>query len=81
MAYTQCSQINAGINARCDTSMGGIIEVAIANYDPAIFTLSTNNVSANVEAPVAWYVFSVRQGAGSMTSTHTGDDANGVSSV
>lgn len=38
MAYTQCSQINAGINARCDTSMGGIIEVAIANYDPAIFT-------------------------------------------
>ena len=81
MAYTQCSQINAGINARCDTSMGGIIEVAIANYDPAIFTLSTNNVSASVEAPVKWYGFRFRKGTSSMTSTLNIDDANGVNYV
>ena len=81
MAYTQCSQINAGINARCDTSMGGIIEVAIANYDPAIFTLSTNNVSANVETPVKWYGFRFRKGTSSMTSTLNIDDANGVNYV
>lgn len=81
MAYTQCSQINAGINARCDTSMGGIIEVAIANYDPAIFTLSTDTVSASVEAPVKWYGFRFRKGTSSMNSTLNIDDANGVNYV
>lgn len=81
MAYTQCSQINAGINARCDTSMGGIIEVAIANYEPGIFTLSTNDVSASVEAPIKWYGFRFRKGTSSMNSTLNIDDANGVNYV
>lgn len=81
MAYTQCSQINAGINARCDTSMGGIIEVAIANYVPGMFTLSTDTVSANVETPVKWYGFRFRKGTGSMNSTLNIDDANGVNYV
>ena len=81
MAYTQCSQINAGINARCDTSMGGIIEVAIANYEPGIFTLATNNVSASVEGTIKWYGFRFRKGTSSMNSTLNIDDANGVNYV
>lgn len=81
MAYTQCSQINAGINARCDTSMGGIIEVAIANYEPGIFTLSTDTVAANVETSVKWYGFRFRKGTSSMNSTLNIDDANGVNYV
>ena len=81
MAYTQCSQINAGINARCDTSMGGIIEVAIANYEPGIFTLATNNVTASVEGTIKWYGFRFRKGTSSMNSTLNIDDANGVNYV
>lgn len=81
MAYTQCSQINAGINARCDTSMGGIIEVAIANYEPAIFKLDDNKVAASVDPDLKWYGFRFRKGTSSMTSTLNIDDANGVNYV
>lgn len=83
MAYTQCSQISAGINARCDTSMGGIIEVAIANYEPAIFKFdeSDKKVAANLAAELKWYGFRFRKGTSSMTSTLNIDDANGVNYV
>lgn len=78
-----CStQINAGINARCDTSMGGIVEVAIANYVEGIFTETTDKQKVTVEDDsVAWYKFSFRKGTSQMTSTLNIDDANGINYV
>lgn len=77
-----CNQINKGINARCDTSMGGIVEVAIANYDDVKFTESTEAMTElTAKADADWYKFSFRRGTSQMTSTLTIDDANGVNYV
>lgn len=78
-----CNQISKGINARCDTSMGGIVEVAIANYDDVKFAESTEEqteLTAKAES-ATWYKFSFRRGTSQMTSTLTIDDANGVNYV
>lgn len=86
-----CNSINKGINSKCSTSMGGIVEVAIANYnDVAIdFRGETGTVTDVREAITAeaiigrdsWYKFSFRKGTSQMTSTLNIDDANGVNYV
>lgn len=87
------STLNSGINGRCDTSMGGIVEVAIANYATGIFTLRgaeetttdvTEAISAEADASTAttkWYKFQFRKGTSQMSSTLTIDDANGINYV
>lgn len=59
-----CNTINMGINAKCDTSMGGIVEVYIANADEYKYsqeddgTLSVDRVKEGAK----WYKFAFRKG-------------------
>lgn len=76
-----CATINAGINGRCDTSMGGIVEVAIANYAASNFSGATDATELTADSGATWYKYSFRRGTSQMTSTLTIDDANGVNYV
>lgn len=92
-----CSNIclSSGINAICDTGMGGIVDVAVTNWASGIFTKqketeqSTNYtyVTALVEGGMCgeespgWLKYSFKRNTGVMTSTATVDDANGVNFV
>lgn len=88
-----CSNIclKGGINGMCDTSMGGIVEVAITNWAENLFTYNATEakvgtVTASQEggqcdSSTDWYKFTFRKGTGTMTSTLNVDDANGVTYV
>lgn len=87
------SQILAGINAICDCSKGGIVKVYVGNYGD--FVPSLNNASGQTTAATYGMITGVtlasgatkmktykfRKNTGSMTSTLTLDEANGVSYV
>lgn len=78
-----CNQTLNGLVNDCATSMGGIVEVYIANHDDVSeVTVTTDKVTAitmNAEAKFKRYFF--RKGTGSMTSTLNVDTANGVNYV
>lgn len=81
-----CNKISAGINARCETSMGGIIEVYIANDSEWNYTegSTTNTLTVDAVSGTAgakWYKFTFRKGTSSLNSTLNIDDANGVNYV
>lgn len=79
-----CSVINKGINAKCDTSMGGIIEVYLANASEWDYVVSTDTLDVETVSGTAdskWYRYSFRRGTSSMNSTLNIDDANGVNYV
>lgn len=79
-----CSVINKGINAKCDTSMGGIIEVYLANASEWDYVVSTDTLDVEAVSGTAnskWYRYSFRRGTSSMNSTLNIDDANGVNYV
>lgn len=75
-----CFSLASGINGACDTSMGGIVEVYLAEYASDIFTVTTNEVTA-IKESTSFYKFNFRKGSSSMTSTLTIDDANGINYV
>ena len=79
-----CNLIKQGINARCDTSMGGILEVYLANADEWTYTESENTLdvsAANEGSGYKWYKYGFRKGSSSMSSTLNIDDANGINYV
>lgn len=79
-----CNLIKKGINARCDTSMGGILEVYLANADEWTYSESENTLdvsAANEGSGYKWYKYGFRKGSSSMSSTLNIDDANGINYV
>lgn len=82
-----CTKINKGINGRCDQSIGGIIEVYIANVDEWFFeedSVAADTLTVKVydeQDNAKWYKYSFRRGTSSMSSTLNIDDANGVNYV
>ena len=87
-----CNTISKGINAKCDTSMGGIVEVAIANYEDVTVEWrgegatpdtieEASEIVVTLDEGKKWYGFKFRKGTSQMTSTLNIDDANGVNYV
>lgn len=82
-----CTKINKGINGRCAQSIGGIIEVYIANIDEWYYEVDSTDKDTltvnfyNEEDDAKWYKYSFRRGTSSMNSTLNIDDANGVNYV
>lgn len=78
-----CNQTLAGLVNDCATSMGGIVEAYIANYeDVASVTVSENKITAITMAESAKFKkYWFRKGTGSFTSTLNVDPANGVNYV
>lgn len=80
-----CSQLLNGIAASCDTNVGGIREVYIANFDDvtAIEVDGTSNMISTItmaaSAKFKKYLF--KKNTSSMTSTLNADPANGVNFV
>lgn len=77
------SQTLAGLAKDCTPSMGGIVEVLIANHDDVSgITLTggkVTDIAMNKEAKFKRYQF--QRNTGSMTSTYTIDKTNGVQYV
>lgn len=79
-----CSVVLSGLARDCATSMGGIVEVYIANYDDVTAqpTVTDGQVSAVTLATGKHFLrYTFRKETGSMTSTLNVDNANGVNYV
>lgn len=80
-----CSQLLNGIAASCDTNVGGIREVYIANYDDvtAIEVDGTSSMISTITmaASAKFKKYSFKKNTSSMTSTLNADPANGVNFV
>ena len=78
-----CTQTLAGLAKDCSPSMGGIVEVLIANYDDVTgVTLTTGVISAITMASSAKFKkYNFAKNTGSLTSTYTIDAASGVKFV
>lgn len=80
-----CTQALSGIAASCDTNVGGIREVFIANYDDvtAIEVDGTSNmidtITMDTDKKFKQYFF--KKNTSSLTSTLNVDPANGVNFV
>lgn len=80
-----CSQLLNGIAASCDTNVGGVREIYIANYDDvtAVEVDEVSNmiktISMTDSAKFKKYAF--KKNTSSMTSTLNVDPANGVNFV
>lgn len=68
----------SAIDARCDTSFGGIKRVLVANRDDVTVTVSDDTITALVGNFVEWLF---RKNTGSLTSTVSSDAAIGSSFV
>ena len=75
-----CTQTLSGITRDCLTSMGGIVEVLIANVDDVTaITITSDKVTAiTMASSKKFHRYALRRGNGSMTSNVTVDSANGV---
>lgn len=75
-----CNQTLSGLVKDCAPSMGGIVEVLIANYsDVASVTASSGKVTAITMASSAkFHKYGFNRNTGSLSSNYTIDDANGV---
>lgn len=78
-----CTQTLSGIARDCAPSMGGIVEVYIANAaDVSSVTVKDGKINAIAMAASAKFKgYSFARQAGSLTSTYTIDNANGVTFV
>lgn len=78
-----CTQTLSGIPRDCATSMGGIVEVYIANYDDVSGVTVTDDIIKTISmADTAKFKkYSFRKGTGSMTSTLNVDPTNGTNYV
>lgn len=75
----------AGITLDCESSLGGIKQVWITQYDNVKSVTvddETNQISAiTLEADAKWYNYQFRKGTGSLTSTLNVDESAGVNYV
>lgn len=77
-----CSQTLAGIKNDCALSMGGIKRVWLADYKEEAATVDNEKVNAiALVSGTTWHPYYFRKNTGSMTSTLTVDQANGVNYV
>lgn len=81
MAY--CNQTLAGITLTCDNNKGGIKTVYIANYGDVISATTEGDVITAIEMKDGkkFYPYQFRKNTGSMTSTLTADESNGLNYV
>ena len=80
-----CSQVLNGIAADCQTNVGGIREVYIANYDD-VTTVEIDEVSNMIKTitmadTAKFKKYAFKKNTSSMTSTLNVDPANGVNFV
>lgn len=75
----------AGITLDCESSLGGIKQVWITQYDnvkSVTIDDETNQISAiTLEADAKWYNYQFRKGTGSLTSTLNVDETAGTNYV
>lgn len=75
----------AGITLDCESSLGGIKQVWITQYDNVKSVTvddETNQISAiTLESDAKWYNYQFRKGTGSLTSTLNVDESAGVNYV
>lgn len=75
----------AGITLDCESSLGGIKQVWITQYDNVKSVTvddKTNQISAiTLEADAKWYNYQFRKGTGSLTSTLNVDETAGTNYV
>ena len=78
-----CLQTLSGIAASCDTNVGGIREVYIANFaDVTNVTVTSDQITAISMASAAKFKpYYFKKNTGSMTSTLNVDPANGINFV
>ena len=76
-----CSQTLSGITLDCQSSMGGIKKVWLANYVDDAALLGADGIISGFTGVTTWYEYSFRKNTGSMTSTLNVDAANGVNYV
>lgn len=78
-----CNQTLSGLVNDCSTSMGGIVEAYIANFDDVkSVTVTEDQITAIMMADSAKFKkYWFRKGTGSFTSTLNVDAANGVNYV
>lgn len=74
-----CTQTLSGLTRDCLGSIGGVLEVLIANVDDvASITISSNKVTAiTMAASAKFHRYALRRGNGSMTSEATVDASSG----
>lgn len=80
-----CSQVLNGIAADCQTNVGGIREIYIANYDE-VTTIEVDEVSNMIKTitmadSAKFKKYAFKKNTSSMTSTLNVDPANGVNFV
>lgn len=77
-----CTQTLAGLINDCAKSLGGIKEVALADYvEGAGQVAASGNTITGFTTGVTWHKYYFRKNTGSMTSTLNVDDAAGVNYV
>lgn len=78
-----CSVTLSGLVRDCSTSMGGIVEAYIANYDDVTSKTVTDGQIGTIALATGKHFlrYTFRKGTGSMTSTLNVDPANGVNYV
>ena len=78
-----CNQTLSGLVKDCSPSMGGILEVLLANReDVASVQAETGKISGiTMEASAKFKKYTFARNTGSMTSTYTIDQASGVKYV
>lgn len=81
MAY--CNQKLGGIPLTCDNNKGGIKTVYIANYGDVVKPEQTGDIIETIEmvGNAKFYPYQFRKNTGSMTSTLTADESNGLNYV
>lgn len=74
-----CTQTLSGLTRDCASSVGGIIEVLIANADDvSSITITSDKVTGiSMAASAKFHRYAIRRGNGSLTSTFTVDDTSG----
>lgn len=75
-----CNQTLSGLTRDCNSSMGGIVEVYIANHvDVTEISVTQEKISAITMASSAkFHKYSFERNTGSLTSNYTIDPASGV---
>ena len=83
--YMACSQVLNGIAASCDTNVGGVREIYIANYSD-VSAVEVDEVSNMIKTitmadSAKFKKYAFKKNTSSMTSTLNVDPANGVNFV
>lgn len=80
-----CTQVLSGIAASCDTNVGGVREVYIANYADvtAVEVDGTSNMidTITMATTAKFKKYAFKKNTGSLTSTLNVDPANGINFV